>query len=92
MSKWQPIKTAPKDGTPILVGLQDGEWSYDFGYWWAATASVMIAIWSPSYFAWLPPNGEAVPDYSGGYLTEAKPLDPAPTYWMPLPEPPGDSC
>ena len=66
-SVWQPIDTAPKDGTSVLIAFVEkghpqkpfvGEAEFrGTGWWW--------------------PN-----DYEGGCIT------PAPTHWMPLPDPP----
>ena len=74
---WQPIETAPKDGTWVLLtgGTVDGSWDGD-------TAPMVVvgqylppwgseAIW---HFAW----------YDNGYYGEYS----NPTHWMPLPEPP----
>lgn len=78
-SEWQPIETAPKDGTWIIV----------FGGYAAdddADRTFAIVQWSnylncgktyPRWmFAW----------YDGGYY--GRYYDP--THWMPLPPPPGD--
>jgi len=57
---WQPIETAPKDGTSVLV--------YDEGIivisHWIGESDDMLGWWD---------NGI---------------MDPSPTHWMPLPEPP----
>jgi hypothetical protein len=61
--EWQPIETAPKDGTTIL---------YADGYW-----GVNITSWQD----W----GESGEWYNGSNPTRLEF-----TYWMPLPEPPGE--
>ena len=78
MSDWQPIETAPRDGTWIL--LAGGSIKYS---WEGDTAphavvaqfthELAVSRWQ---FAW----------YDGGYYGEYE----DPTHWMPLPEPPGD--
>ena len=80
---WQPIETAPKDGTEILV------WRYDIG-------SVLIARWdAPANFMTdreceeIGPGAEQydwlyVDFVAGGRMEGPE----APTHWMPLPEPP----
>ena len=32
MNKWQPIETAPKDGTPILASADSGDYPF-IAYW-----------------------------------------------------------
>ena len=77
-NKWQPIKTAPKDGSTILLGNEHGCWAarylhvYPSGYrpddpW----ASMML-------------NHEHM--RKGGVLHFAPP-----THWMPLPAPPKET-
>jgi len=74
MDDWQPIETAPKDGSPLLLfdrqrldgdahptGAVEGHWCDDYG--WQA------AVWSM---------------VSDLFLTKKI----HPTHWMPLPEPP----
>lgn len=34
MSEWQPIETAPKDGTPIIVGVAGLDRSSGEAHWW----------------------------------------------------------
>ncbi len=77
MSEWQPIESAPKDGTWILLGggrtddeddartIAVGQWT---NYLNGGTTS-----WHWQ-FAW----------YDGGYYGAYN----NPTHWMPLPEPP----
>lgn len=69
MSEWQPIETAPKDGSDILV-WDDFEISITF---WGKTAHVPIYGWIQVDF---------------GDLYDLEPMEPQPTHWMPLPEPP----
>lgn len=73
MDKWQPIETAPKDGTDVLVcggtynaGLQIG----------TPLLGVIIAFWDGSY--WHGPEENAHDEWRECY----------PAYWMPLPAPP----
>lgn len=77
---WQPIKTAPKDGTEVLLWCRCA--------WRDATGFVdkgsfrMDANASPGDSAeWLKDDYD---DYSCGMAST--PLNP--THWMPLPEPP----
>lgn len=75
MSCWQPIETAPKDGTQILLFDPSGTWDPDL-----ASFSPRVAVGAWKDF----PNGhgEWRGYYSGLSAVEE------PTHWMPLPEPP----
>ncbi len=72
---WKSIKTAPKDGTPILVWDNEGialvEWR-KFRYHYPGCRSS---------YAWCLPQSDQ--DEQGGCAT----VD-SPTHWMPLPKPP----
>lgn len=59
--QWQPIETAPKDGTEILV--------FDAG-------AIFISLWFTD-----PDRGEQ------GWWDNGI-VEPPPTHWMPLPDPP----
>lgn len=70
MSDWQPIETAPRDGTTVLAGAQgrDGH------------------LWHPLPLRFL--DGRWRADFAeGGWRS----IDPQPTHWMPLPEPPSNN-
>ncbi|AHD10043.1 DUF551 domain-containing protein [Phaeobacter gallaeciensis] len=75
---WQPIETAPKDGTEILaVYVPSGKFSPDFsivewdGKSWVGKCDGYRSI-------------EAQSDFHTNYH------EPFLTHWMPLPEPPKD--
>lgn len=72
--EWQPIETAPKDGTRILV--VSGEKGF-----YTAPGDIGVAHWEKQAF----PNGvhEWVAVWCCDQVTTFKP-----THWMPLPEPP----
>ena len=74
MTEWQPIETAPKDGTWIL-GYHPKEWPIICWY--------MVCITDPmgnhyEHEAWHRMNGAGVSMFN------------SPTHWMPLPEPPSE--
>lgn len=77
---WQPIETAPKDGTEVL-GLYhrppDGLFrEQTYGPW---TMAFDRGAWRPSW------DGDWVVEYMSDFGTEYKKLDMEPTHWMPWP-------
>lgn len=78
--QWQPIETAPKDGTGILLSngkdVAEGHWYFEEG---GTTehrdldGRYIDQTDSDGYAGWL--------DWDGG-------MQPAPTHWMPLPAAP----
>lgn len=79
---WQPIETAPKDGTEILVGrwivqgyFHQGKW-VDKGKKWTCTS----VAWEKNTWILI----------EWGTYAEFGELSETPTYWMPLPPPPRD--
>ncbi len=73
--EWQPIETAPKDGTELLLGGRQG---VDIGSW---EADVIAAIESGVEVACGAPEG-----WYG--ITRYDASGPQPTHWMPLPSSP----
>lgn len=78
-STWQPIATAPKDGTDIIVG-------YDFASLWI----VHVAFWNDEdcYGDKLPANDEKIGwwSYIEHSVTQTLLTDfNTPTHWIPLP-------
>jgi hypothetical protein len=75
---WQPIETAPKDGTAILVyGADPCVYADDYG----CRAPYFVAYWDNS------DTDEPIwryASYDGGYYGACY----KPTHWMPLPDPP----
>ena len=75
LQQWQPIETAPKDDTMLLLwsmGIHLGSWRVDDGY---------SGDEEPSWF------DNSYDSFTTGY--SASPLNP--THWMPLPEPPKEN-
>lgn len=73
---WQPIETAPKDGTKILLGYFPGA-SKDWPDWSSAPESWRCAFWNRTKQKWI--EGKTYLSSEGFY---------SPTHWMPLPQPP----
>ena len=82
MMDWQPIETAPKDGTEV-IGIYCREWDHFektiYGPW---TIAFKRGKWMASWDGWNIIESET---YAG---TTDKEPDMEPTHWMPLPEPP----
>lgn len=77
VSGWQPISTAPKDGTHILSHKPDSDTCYVIA--WADFRKGIRAEYGSAYVGWhLAWDGTFFHPYE------------APTHWQPLPEPPKD--
>ena len=76
--QWQPIETAPKDGTSILVS--NGRWR-DIAYWAAFARFNNITDSMDVGPAWC---GRDCDDPYYSYALD-------PTHWMPLPPPPAET-
>lgn len=79
MMEWQPIETAPRDGTPVLL-WPPHPWSSN---WRTSTPSQKMHAWVGQWMdmakGWVASPCEA---------TEYEPETQNPTLWQPLPEPP----
>ena len=75
MSEWQPIETAPKDGTEILLKIPQ-LWEEPQG-----------RIGSGDYFSacWYDESSEFWVNRLGGWISLYRP-----THWMPLPKSPSE--
>lgn len=78
MSEWQPIETAPKDGTRILVA---GNGRVDIAHWEKDVSEVLVAAYPNPYWQEC--------DNSSWFLLGEKWFEP--THWMALPNPPSTS-
>ncbi len=77
---WQPIETAPKDGTEI-IGIYYMDWSENYpptvyGPW---TVAFRNRKWESSW------DRSEVISYMGDFRTEYKEPDCDPTHWQPMP-------
>lgn len=76
---WQPIETAPKDGTPIRGLYDDGrpeDEAIEDGLYWSEERYCILGA----------PQGSMGPGWVSREAGDL-PVD-APAYWMPLPAPP----
>ena len=83
MNEWQPIETAPRNGTWVL--LTGGRADFD-------DYNHAIATWPPSVVAFWDRDswGDetwALAFWDGAWRTSYT----APTHWMPLPDPPPEA-
>jgi hypothetical protein len=85
-NNWQPIETAPKDGTDILVGWWSaGVWIVR-NAWWEDGFDIELGAIDPAGEGWWYPN-TSVGTYK--VCRENNAVD-GPQYWMPMPEPPAE--
>ena len=85
-NNWQPIETAPKDGTGILVGWWSaGVWVVR-NAWWEDGFDIELGAIDPAGEGWWYPN-TSVGTYK--VCRENNAVD-GPQYWMPMPKPPAE--
>ena len=75
---WQPIETAPKDGTQVLIAGGSVEYDAETFPQERPFAGVHIASWCKSSQSWSGPYGS---EYDAQYWH-------TPSHWQPLPAPP----
>ena len=79
MTTWQPIETAPKDGTGIIGRRRRGD---VVACWWQPEFEAFISSWRVMSLA-------AGYTFEGGKSEQLhSPVIEEITHWMPLPEPP----
>ena len=83
---WQPIETAPKDGTEILLWRADA--GVMLGRWIAPCDFLAEAEWNGEWGDWEEPDWFGADFYIAGYRISN---DGEPTDWMPLSAGPGQS-
>lgn len=80
MSKWQPIDTAPKDGTHVLLWIKYGDFPV-VGYWFTHQGTDLGWQMEKEHF-----EVSCATYCYGGSVCNA--YRTTPTHWMPLPDPP----
>jgi hypothetical protein len=79
---WQPIETAPKDGTPILtVCLYDNPPTYEINSWFEHKYDAYEPVGDDLY-------RKEEKTFSQGWSNNGHRAD----FWMPLPEPPSQEA
>lgn len=87
--KWQPIETAPKDGTLLLLYLKEepnGRRGYELP---AEAKNWTLGFWT--HRTWKSIETEDTGGMGGeltGWMPDYVCLDCNPSYWIPLPRPP----
>jgi hypothetical protein len=82
MNKWQPIKTAPKDGTKIIVGFDAASVWVVHVAWWDDGLRGVNDIADPDDIGWWSyVRGSVTQEQLDGFRT--------PTHWIELPDVPG---
>lgn len=90
MSEWQPIETAPKDGTiiqlyrPPAIG---GTWQTRVTAFWHVSEGHGAWVWPDSDFINIEDEDRDWLD-QGDFYEDAKHF----THWMPLPGPPSEAA
>lgn len=79
MSEWQPIETAPRDGTDIIILVDNMAIQ---GYFHTPKDIPVHATWIRRDGRW---EYITLESHGCGCCSS---YDPPPTHWMPLPEPP----
>ena len=77
MSEWQPIETAPKDGTKIMVMTSDLDWP-EVIYYEQYDEVTAADAGAPGFWRYADDLFADVADVDDGDFS----------HWMPLPEPP----
>ncbi len=84
MTEWQPIETAPKDGTKILAYWFGNDMPFISVIWWRGNK------YPDSLFPWRNAcSDSAIGGYGQCHLPASQQTwRQGPTHWMPLPDPP----
>jgi hypothetical protein len=77
---WQPIETAPRDGTPFLTFSEDAANAPRVGTLGTRSTPVLVMAWAAGDKFPYPVDESG--DWHDFHCYE-------PTHWMPLPPPPG---
>lgn len=85
MQEWQPIETAPNDGTEVLAYWPAVELDEEGELTDRKTGQGFIGVAAQTGGGWYEPEAlNAAGDFFGDDWSYA----PEPTHWMPLPKPP----
>ncbi len=76
MSDWQPIDTAPRDGTRVLLWCEDGVGAV-IGIWYAFKSNLLPPYWATT---------------RGLLHGSAHDREYQPTHWQPLPPAPSEEA